>query len=114
MVKSIEISGKSYDMKVSAFTPFAYKDRTGRSLMDDIKTISERKIDESNTLDSVEKIVYPCLDIAYQMILEQNPDFKPYMDWLKELDGLLDNPKWIEDVLVLVMSTFQRQVQINQ
>ncbi len=41
MKKIITIDGKEYEMKSSAYTQFAYKNLTGRSLLSDISDISK-------------------------------------------------------------------------
>ena len=45
------------------------------------------------------------------MIKEQDKSFKPYEEWLKDLDYLFDDINWIMEVLQLAMTPFQGRVQ---
>lgn len=120
MVKTIKISGKDYNMKSSAWTPFKYKNDFGTDFLQDIagieKTYSKikdkSKEEELSMLGEFNSIVVILLQISYTMISEYDPQFKPFDEWLQEIDTLLTGDKeedaWIEEVLHLAMSTFRR------
>lgn len=119
MIKTIKIGDKSYDMKSSAFTMFAYKNETGRNLLDDINYINNKyqeigKLDEkeqeSALMLEITGIVEKTLKLAYIMYKEQNKEVVSYDDWLKELDNMLENVDWIMEVLELGMSPFRRGI----
>ena len=120
MLKTIKIGEKSYDMKSSAYTPFKYENDYGRDLLKDLNVLNKKNKEisklktqeerESAWLEEINSIFKMTLQIAYVMICEQDPKFKSYDEWLKELDYAFSNPKWIEEVMELAMSTFRRQV----
>ena len=72
MKKIIKIDGKDYTMQASAYTQFAYKNETGRSLLKDLQDISELQNQSGDTIDFdvIDKITEPVLKIAYVMIQE--------------------------------------------
>lgn len=115
MVKTVKIGDKTYDLKSSAYTMFAYKDETGNDLMEDINALN-KKVEElgknsDKWLIEIMPIVEKTLKLAYIMIKEQKKDFMEYNKWLKELDGLLDETSWILDVLEVGISPFRRGIQ---
>lgn len=116
MVKTIKIGDKSYDMKSSAFTIFAYKDKMGSDLLSDIKNIQKdcqrmeklsNEESEESYIDALLPIIEKTLKLAYIMICEQDKNFKGYDDWLKELDNLMENQDWIMEVLELGTTPFK-------
>lgn len=116
MVKTINIGGKNYDLKSSAFTVFAYKDQMGRDLLKDISSINDLYNDiqklpeekqESAWLNKYTDILETILNLAYIMIKEQDKSFKEYKEWLKDLDKLSVNPNWIMEILEIAISPFQ-------
>lgn len=123
MVKTIKIGDKSYDMKSSAFTMFAYKDKLGRNLLTDINSINKKYNEiqkkqqneqEEAWMDEITPLIENTLKLAHIMICEQNSGFMCYEDWLKELDYLMDNTEWILNVLELGMTPFQGRIQNSQ
>ena len=121
MLKTVKIGERSYDMKSSAFTPFKYENDYGRDLLKDLnelnkknteisklKTEEERNSAWMNEINFIFKI---SLQIAYVMICEQDPKFKAYDEWLKELDNAFGDPTWVQEVMELAMSTFRGRVQ---
>lgn len=120
MVKSINIGGNDYVMKSSAFTPFKYKNDYGKDLLKDVgllnkknREINKLKKDEQEDawLSEFTEIVEMGLRMAYTMITEYDKTFKPYDEWLGEIDSLFDNTDWLMEVMELAMSTFQRKLQ---
>lgn len=138
MVKTITLGDKTYNMKSSAYTAFAYEDFTeGRKMLADVKTLwnlkkgiekfnpeenateeEKQKLQEESTLyvmDHINDIVRLGLSLAYVMIHEQDAkQIDSYDEWLKSLDTLFDNVDWIKEVLDCAMSTFQGKVQISK
>ncbi len=101
MVKTIRIDGKDYDMKSSAYTQFAYKNLTGRSFLSDIESLSGIKGEDFSKVDGLIEIL---LDISYVMIDEANPNrFKNEQEFIKSIDHLFEEPKWIEEVVALAI-----------
>lgn len=117
MVRTIKIGDKSYDLKSSAYTMFAYKDITGADLLKDIKILDEKKKeidkikDKMQWLEEIMPLMEKTLKLAHIMIKEQDPKFKEFDEWIKEIDGLLDNTSWILDVLEVGISPFFRGIQ---
>ena len=112
MKKIITIDGKEYEMKSSAYTQFAYKNLTGRSLLKDIQNISSiaDKIQEDMSL--IDKITEPLLDISYVMIDEANKEqVKSKEEFYKSIDSIYDNQEWIQEVISLAINPISRQLQ---
>ena len=90
MKKIVTIDGKEFEMKSSAYTQFAYKNMTGRSLLKDIQSIASLadKIEENN-LEIVDSITEPLLDISYVMIQEANENqVKTKEEFYKSIDSM--------------------------
>lgn len=119
MIKTIKIGSNNYDLKSSAYTMFAYKNETGRSLISDVNTlykkfskIQELSQEEQNDLmlEEMDDLSEKTLKLAYIMICEQNKGFKSYDEFLREIDSLYENVDWILEVLELGMTPFQGRV----
>lgn len=112
MKKIIKIDGKEYEMKSSAYTQFAYKNLTGRSLLKDIQNISSiaDKIGEDMSL--IDEITEPLLDISFIMIQEANQDqVKTKEEFYKSIDSMYDDNTWIQEVITLAINPISRQLQ---
>ena len=117
MVRTVKIGNNEYDLKSSAYTMFAYKDVTGNNLLQDLNELNDKYTkwqkdkDTSIWMNEIMDIIDKTLRLAHIMILEQNPSFMEYKQWLKEIDGLLDDTNWILEVLEVGLSPFRRGVQ---
>lgn len=112
MKKIITIDGKEYEMKSSAYTQFAYKNLTGRSLLKDIQNISNDadKIQEDMSL--IDEITEPLLDISFVMIQEANQEqVKTKEEFYKSIDSIYDDNAWIQEVMTLAINPISRQLQ---
>ena len=124
MVKTIKIGSKEYDMKSSAYTVFAYKDEMGRDLLADISYINDKSTEinklpeEAQTgawLNEITGVIEIALKLAYIMIKEQNKEFKPYKEWLQEVDAVTgEGNSWIQEVMELAISPFLGRIQSSQ
>ena len=116
MKKIINISGKEYSMKASAFTQFAYKNETGRSLLKDITHLSEVDMTETeHNTDLLDEITEIVLKLAYVLAQEDGSNnLTDYNSFLKDIDNLYDDQQWIEDVILLATSPLSRRLQENQ
>ena len=102
MKKIINVGGKDYTMKSSAFTQFAYKDMTGRSLLADIQSLQDLDTTDMTVIDNLTEVL---LKLSYVMLDEaDNTQAKSYEDFIKSIDNLYDEPKWIEEVISLAMT----------
>ena len=114
MKKIITIDGKEYTMKSSAYTQFAYRNMTNRSLLKDLQhimTLAE-KIDEDFSV--IDEITEPILDIAFVMIEEADASqVKTKEDFYKSIESMYDNFDWINEVLTLAINPLSRQLQNN-
>lgn len=111
MKKIITIDGKEYEMKSSAYTQFAYKNLTGRSLLKDIQNISNiaNKIQEDMSV--IDEITEPLLDISFVMIQEANQDqVKTKEEFYKSIDSMYDDNTWIQEVITLAINPISRQL----
>lgn len=120
MVKTIKIGNQNYIMKSSAWTPFKYKSDYGHDLLKDINFLNKKnreigklKKDEQEEawMDEMSGILEMALHMAYCMLTEYDKTFKPYNEWLGEIDDLLGDEAWILEVMELAMSTFRGRVQ---
>lgn len=98
-------------MKASVLTLETYKRLYNKDLMKDVSELygsfQDTDYNDDSWIAKVQPIMMDSLRIAHIMIQEQNPSFMSYEDWIKDLDGVLDNPTWIVEVLKLAMSTFR-------
>ena len=112
MKKQVKIGEKEYFMKSSAYTQFKYKDDTGRSLLTDLKAISNH--DAEDIANNVDDLLEMLLKMSYIMIQEADEkQVGTYNEFLKELDGLFDENNWISEVLELAISPLSRGIQTH-
>ena len=114
MKKIINIDGKEYTIKSSAFTQFAYKDMTGRSLLKDLQSmidvVSKENIEKDMSV--LEQFIEPILDMTYIMLNEADEkQVSSKDDFLKNIECLYDDWKWIEDVIFMAVNPLSRQLQ---
>lgn len=124
MVKTIRIANQDYNMKSSAFTMFAYRDKMGRDLLKDISSLTDiyAKIDKlpedqktTAWLNEITGIMELALKLAYIMIKEQTPTFKEYGEWLKDLEDLSEeNMGWVPEVINLAINPMLGRIQNAQ
>lgn len=110
MIKTIKLGGKEYQMKASAYTQFAYRNTTGRSLFKDIQKLSNINLDNDDIqLEVLEPVISLVLDMAYVMIDEADSKQVVNKDeFLKSIDSLFNDYDWINDVITLALSPFSR------
>lgn len=113
MRKVVKINDKEYSMKSSAYTQFKYKDITGRGLLEDLNKIQKyQDLTPEEQVSKTEELIELLLRLAYIMIIEADEtQVKSYEDFLKNIDGMLDNTDWINEVVVLASSPFSRGIQ---
>ena len=112
MKKIIEIDGKEYEMKSSAYTQFAYKNLTGRSLLKDIQKFVDIQDRIENDMSLIDEITEPLLDISYVMIQEADANqVKTKEEFYKSIDSMFDNFEWINEVITLAINPISRQLQ---
>ena len=112
MKKIITIDGKEYEMKSSAYTQFAYKNLTGRSLLKDIQNISTIADKIQDDMSVIDEITEPLLDISFVMIQEANQEqVKTKEEFYKGIDSIYDNHEWIQEVIALAINPISRQLQ---
>lgn len=116
MIKTIKISGKQFNMKSSAWTPFKYEMDYGVELLKDLNNINKiatqigklpKEEQETEWADHITGILKMALQIAYTMITEYEKEFDAYDEWLKGLDELFSDFGWVQEVIELAMSTFR-------
>lgn len=112
MRKIIKIGEKDYTLKSSAYTQFAYKNMTGRSMFDDVQRIEE--LGQETNLSIIEELTDLLTHMAYVMIEEaDSTQVDSYDEFVKTLDALFDNAEWIEEVVKLAISPISRQLQAD-
>lgn len=112
MKKIIKIDGKEYEMKSSAYTQFAYKNLTGRSLLKDIQNISNIANKIQDEMSLIDEITEPLLDISFVMIQEANQDqVKTKEEFYKSIESMYDDNAWIQEVISLAINPISRQLQ---
>lgn len=113
MRKVVKISDKEYSMKSSAYTQFKYKNDTGRGLLEDLNKIQKYgELTPEEQVSKTQDLLELLLKLAYIMIEEADEkQVKSYEDFLKDIDGMLDNTDWISEVVELASSPFSRGIQ---
>jgi hypothetical protein len=112
MKKIISIDGKEYEMKSSAYTQFAYKNLTGRSLLKDIQNISNIADKVQEDMSVIDEITEPLLDISYVMIQEANQEqVKTKEEFYKSINSIYENQDWIQEVITLAINPLSGQLQ---
>lgn len=123
MEKTIKIGNKEFNMSSSAYTIVKYKNDTGRSLMQDLaefetkyKDLFNAKEDNinMNILGQVDEIMEMILRIAFIMANEKDKSqAQTFEDFLKQIDNYYEQLDWLNEVVELATSPFQRRVQAN-
>lgn len=123
MEKTIKIGNKEFNMSSSAYTIVKYKNDTGRSLMQDLaefetkyKDLFNAKEDNinMNILGQVDEIMEMILRIAFIMTNEKDKSqAQTFDDFLKQIDNYYEELDWLNEVVELATSPFQRRVQAN-
>lgn len=123
MEKTIKIGNKEFNMSSSAYTIVKYKNDTGRSLMQDLaefetkyKDLFNAKEDNinMNILGQVDEIMEMILRIAFIMTNEKDKSqAQTFDDFLKQIDNYYEQLDWLNEVVELATSPFQRRVQAN-
>lgn len=115
MKKQIKIGGKEYFAKSSAYTQFKYKNDTGHKLLSDLKDVAKlQELDQDGQINEIQDMLDTILRITYIMIEEADSNqVTSYEDFLKDLDGLLDEEQWLADVIELASSPFSRGIKAN-
>jgi len=121
MEKTITIGTKEYLMKSSAFTPIAYKNETGKSLITELTNIANKyqdldidKMDKMELLskfDELEEILTMTLRIAYIMSKEAKSINGSFDEFLMGIDNYLDNLDWMMEVVMLAMTPLSGGIQ---
>ena len=112
MKKIIKIDGKEYEMKSSAYTQFAYRDLTGRSLLKDIQKFTDISDKIEDDMSLIDEITEPLLDISYVMIQEADENqVKTKEEFYKSIDSMYDDYTWINEVIGLAINPISRQLQ---
>ena len=112
MKKIIKIDGKDYTMKSSAYTQFAYKNLTGRSLLKDIQNIINLSGKVEEDFAAIDELTEPLLDVCYVMIEEGDSNqVKTREEFIKSIESLYDDIGWINEVVILALSPLSRQLQ---
>lgn len=115
MKKIININGKEYSAKSSAYTQFKYKNDTGRRMITDLQNLAKLvERSEEEQVEGIEELLEIVLKMAYIMIEEADPSqVSSYEDFLKSIDGLFDNQQWMLDIFELASSPLSRGIKIN-
>lgn len=113
MRKVIKINDKEYSMKSSAYTQFKYKNDTGRGLLEDLSKIQHyQELTPEEQIAKTEGLIELILRIAYIMIEEADEkQVKSFEDFLRSVDGMLDDSSWISEVIILASAPFSRGIQ---
>lgn len=124
MEKIINISGKDFKIKSSAFTPFSYKNETGRDLIKDINLVNKlnneisaiEDEDKQNEkwLDELSGILEMVLKMTHVMIKEADKSIMSFEDWLKSLDDIMGNTAWVNTVLEVGLAPISGRLQNNK
>lgn len=115
MIKTTRIGDKDYVLKSSAYTIFAYKNETGRELLDDIASLEKMCDSKKPSINDLYKMTNLGLKLAYILIMEGDASFKlSYDDFLRSIDSLYEDATWIKDVILVGSSPFCGRIQISR
>lgn len=116
-MKIIKIGNNEYKMQSSAYTQFAYRNKTSRSLLKDMQYLIEitQKTDENEfNLENLDPITELVLNMAYVMIEEADKtQVTDYDSFLKSIPSLYDNMDWVYQVIQLGCTPISGQLQNN-
>ena len=107
MKKIINLSGKEYTIKSSAYTQFKYKNDTGRNFLNDLLDIQNNVSgkEESVMIQELDKFLDTLLRLTYVMIEEADKtQVNTYDEFLKSIDSLFSNTDWIGEVIEVGIS----------
>ena len=105
MKKIIRIGNNDYSMQSSALTQFKYRDMTGRKLMQDINKIKDLREQNEDILAVLDDFLEILLQITYVMIVESDAkQVGSFEDFLKGIERLFDDVKWVDDVIDLAVT----------
>lgn len=117
MKKNITIGSVTFPVQSSAFTPFAYKNMTGRELLTDLMTIqdkiTEAQADEKKAPEIISAILANVWELAYTMYAEADKNAVAFPEWLKQFDGILDDNSWLAEVVATAAATFRRNAEAD-
>lgn len=112
MKKIINIGGKDYTLKASAYTQFKYRNDTGRKMLQDLQELAKlQSADEDTMIGGIEDLTEMVLKMAYVMIEEaDSTQVKSYDEFLKGIENLYDDINWINEVIELATSPLSRGI----
>lgn len=112
MKKIINIGGKDYTLKASAYTQFKYRNDTGRKMLQDLQELAKlQSADEDTMIGGIEDLTEMVLKMAYVMIEEaDSTQVKSYDEFLKSIENLYDDINWINEVIELATSPLSRGI----
>ena len=112
MKKIVNIGGKEYTMKSSAYTQFKYKDDTGRRMLSDLQEITKLQgKKQEEMIEGMDDLTEIVLRMAYVMIEEaDSSQVKGYDEFLKSIENLYENTDWISEVIELATSPISRGI----
>lgn len=112
MKKIINIGGKDYTLKASAYTQFKYRNDTGRKMLQDLQELAKlQSADEDTMIGGIEDLTEIVLKMAYVMIEEaDSTQVKSYDEFLKGIENLYDDINWINEVIELATSPLSRGI----
>lgn len=119
MKKIINIGNKELTLKSSAYTLLAYKEETGKNLLEDLQKISELKIgndipeeeQQQKLMVNIAPFMEMLLKLIYVMYKEANKDVESFKDFCEGIDSLFDNVEWLQGVLELAVAPFSGGTQ---
>lgn len=115
MKKTIKIGNKDYFMSSSAYTQFAYKNETGRTLLTDLQSVIDLQNKKNIQVEDLDIITELLLKVAFVMINEaDSSQVIDYISFVKNIETLYDDEKWIVEVLELACNPISGRLQTNK
>ena len=116
MKKTIKIGNKEFLMSASAYTPFKYKNDTGRTLIKDLMEIGKRyeeikDLDIVEQYDEIDSFIMLALRIAYIMSSESKGFIGSFDEFLMQIDDFLSDANWVSEVVELATSPISGNLQ---
>lgn len=130
MIKKITIGEVEYTINSNAYTRLLYKKTFNKRIMEDVQVITKFALDVkeekerlekenlteedinikigSFALDRIDEYVEVILQFTYVFIKCNDESFMPYEEWLKTIDKVNPNDKWVTEVTELAVASFYR------
>lgn len=112
-MKKLTICGKEYEICTNAFCMFEYKKQFKSGILADINKMAMSQNEGEMNLENIDNIIQIPLQLAYTFIKVANRNFMDFEDWLKTIENINLEDKWLVEVTELAVNSFLGQGTSN-